>query len=165
VSIGTGTGVPSEVLLKNGETVSGADADMVLEHGPRHTPVWGTGYKDLKAIFMAQSDDVGDLHKSSFLHYVGLEMGLSGFQVRSVPGREIEYLGGLNGPEPFQNQLNLLGRFAPHNFDLVLNRFRTASPTKSVISGPETDRICKPDIPISRPTEGLKNLQQTSALQ
>jgi hypothetical protein len=49
--------------------------------------------------------------------YVGLDMGLSGFQIWPVSGTESDDFGGLSGRERLQNPSKRVGRFAPHHLD------------------------------------------------
>ncbi len=57
-------------------------------------------------------------------HWVGLEMGLLGFQIRPVSAREFADVRRLNGPKPLQHPSKMVGREAPHHFGWVLKRFR-----------------------------------------
>ena len=57
-------------------------------------------------------------------------MGLFGFQIRPLFGPEGVDFGDPNGPKPVPNPLKVAGRFAPHNFKWVLDRFRAVCTPK-----------------------------------
>ena len=61
---------------------------------------------------------------AGFKPQVGLEVGLFGFQILPVSEQEIVKFEGPNSSKTVQNPFKVVGRFAPHHFEWVLDGFR-----------------------------------------